>query len=740
MNMIVVVSILSSLVSIGGASYSAPEVLLLEADGDHAVVQLDLTGYTLEELSQYSRFSVDGYYWDMDAPVGAPQLPLIPVVIGVPAGMEASVSLVSADWASAGSGTPYPVQPVLMECDEPPFFFADLSSELQGVYPRNALNLFQPGKWAGLNTVVLQISPFKWDASTGEFQVASSITARVDFHGERGYQTSARPEIARMHASRVLNYSALNILVDSSPVNIDDDVYICVVPTENLESITPLLAMVNSLGHHVNIIEMEVGSTSYSIKNAISAVYQEGVTRFALIPARHAQLQSKNYGGFYGDFYYELMSPDNYPDIAVGRYSGNYSQLANQTAKAMSYVTYQGVSGQPSLPASVILAAHQEDYPGKYTANCEAVRTWDYDLADIVFETVYPPEGGTPEQVAAAIDNGVGIVNYRGHGSNTIWQWAGSWNAGDIYGLENTYFPPAFNVCCSNGSHNYTYNCLCESWIEAPGVGASGTLGASAPSATYSNNRMQRVLFWELFDEGNTCAGEMFSATQTDLIQTQGASGLNNSKMYHWFGDPSMDIPTSDANGAPFPLDFSVPSALNIGPNSLHITVTSGGSPVVGVVVTITDGIGNHSSYTETFYEQQITDSSGEVWLDFTAVEGKDLYYGARLHNYASVTGTIDVVTEGIEGGDVFKAELFPVTPSPVSGVANISFTAPVNSSVKISVLDIAGRVVTTAYDRQVPGGSGSLALDASELNTGIYFVVMQTPESTLTRKMAVVR
>ncbi len=740
MGMVIILSILGSWVSPGGNCPSAPEVTVIEADENHAVIQIHLSGYNLEQFSRYSRLNVAGHGWDMDAPVGSPELPMISVVVGFPEGTTPSVSLLDEDWASAGIGTPYPVQPLRTDDAVEPFFFVDLSTNLQGVYPQNTVNLFQQGSWAGVNTVVLQMNPFTWNASTGEFRVASSLTARIDFQGNRGYQVSVRPEIASMHRSRIVNYDALNIMVDSSPVSMDDDVYICVVPPENLESVTPFLAMVNSLGHHVNIIEMECGTTSYAIKGAISGVYQEGITRFALIPARYQQLESKNYGSFVGDYYYECLDSDNLPDIAVGRFPGNYTQLENQTAKAMSYTTYAGETGQPSLPASAVLAAHQEEYPGKYTANSEAVRTWDYDLADIVFETVYPPEGGTPDDVSAAINNGVGIVNYRGHGSITTWQWTGSWNAGAIYDLTNTYFPIVFNIACNNGTHDLSYNCLSESWMDALDKGASGNIGASAPSLTAVNNRMQRVLFWEIFDEGNTCAGEMFAASQADIIQTQGAGGVNNSRMYHWFGDPSMDIPNSDVSGAPFAMNFDVPTALNIGPNTLYTTITSGGSPVEGVVVTITDGIGNHSSCTESFYEQQITNSSGEVWLNFTALEDKDLYYGARLHNYASVTGTIDVVTTGIEGGETFNPELFPVTPSPVSGMANISFIAPVNGYVNISVLDIAGRVVDTVQDGQISSGAGSITLDASELNPGIYFVIMQTEDAAFTRKMAVVR
>jgi len=740
MLLVIVLSILGSWVSLGGGQNDAPGIVVVEADENHAVIRLDISGYTVQQISEYSRLSVADCNWDMNAPTGTPELPAIPVVIGIPAGMEPFVSAVSGNWISAGSGTPYPVQPLRVDCESEPFYFVDLFSDLSGVFPQNTVNLLQQGNWAGVNTVVLQFNPFTWNSETGEFQVASTITATVDFRGARAYQTSVRPEVANMHRSRIVNYESLGIPVDASPVTINDNVYICVVPSENLDSVTPLLTMVNSLGHHVKIIVMETGSSSYQIKAAITAAYQEGTTRFALIPARYQQLESKNYGEFVGDFYYELITSDNLPDIAVGRYPGDFSQLENQTAKTMSYITYQGETGQPSLPVSVILAAHQEEYPGKYTANSNAVRDYDYALADLVFETCYPPEGGTAEQVEAAINNGVGIVNYRGHGSNTIWQWSPGWSAGNIYGLENTFFPPVFNICCSNGRHDLSYNCLSESWMDGPGVGASGNIGASAPSFTIVNDRMQKVLFWQIFDEGNTCAGEVFSASQTDIVQTQGAGGLTNSRMYHWFGDPSMDIPNSDLPGTPFPIDVDVPAMLNPGQNTLHLTVTSGGAPVEGAVVTVTDGIGNHSAFPESFYQQQITGNSGEVWLDFTVLEGKDLFYGVRMHNYASVTGTINVTAQGIQGGNAPSAELFPVSPGPVNGMAEISYSVPTNCHLSIQIADIAGRILSTLVDGDVTAGNGALTLNSLEMAPGIYFVILQAGDTSITRRIAVVR
>ncbi len=727
-------------VSLGGSFREAPAVEVMEADLNHVTVHLQLPGYATCSEMGYTRLDLPEYGWNLDTPAGEPELPFVPVVIGLPAGMEASVSHVEAVWTDAGTGTIYPVQQLRYDNEAEPFTFTELSGDLQGSYPAGILSLGEQGTWAGVNTVVLQFNPFSWNSDNGELQVASSITARIDFTGNQEFQPSLRPRVASMHQSRILNYESLSIPVDASPVSIDDVVYVVVVPPDNLETITPLIAMVNSIGHHVHIIEMEEGSTSFQIKSAINGVYQPGITRFALIAARHQQLESKDYSSFYGDFYYECLDSDNLPDIAVGRYPGNFTQLENQTAKTMSYITWSGTPGEPSLPAKVILAAHEQDYPGGYTANSNAVKDWTYTLADPVFETCYPPEGGTEEQVQNAIDAGVGIVNYRGHGSNTTWQWSPGWNAGSIYGLANTHFPPVFNVCCSNGNHSEIYNCLSESWMDGPGVGASGNIGASAPSLTTVNNRMQRVLFWEIFDNGNTCAGEMFAASQTDIIQTQGAGGTNNSRMYHWFGDPSMDIPNSDEPGVPFAMEIDAPEALNTGENNLVLTVTSGGAPVEAAVVTVTDGIGNHPDHPETFYVQDITDASGQVTLSFTAMEGKDLYYGVRLHNYASVTGTISITTEGIEGGEPQLTRLLSVTPSPASVSAAVSFQAPAGTPVKLKIVDLTGRTVAVIHDRPAPGGVHSVEVDTGDMLPGIYFAVLQSEGYTAAEKMTVVR
>jgi len=70
------------------------------------------------------------------------------------------------------------------------------------------------------------------------------------------------------------------------------------------------------------------------------------------------------------------------------------------------------------------------------------------------------------------------------------------------------------------------------------------------------------------------------------------------------------------------------------------------------------------------------------------------------------------------------------VTPNPVLGRARIGFDLPVPTRVRLEVLDIAGRVVSTLADGPVPAGRHSREwsgrdTEGKSLSPGVYFVRM---------------
>jgi hypothetical protein len=79
--------------------------------------------------------------------------------------------------------------------------------------------------------------------------------------------------------------------------------------------------------------------------------------------------------------------------------------------------------------------------------------------------------------------------------------------------------------------------------------------------------------------------------------------------------------------------------------------------------------------------------------------------------------------------------------PNPVTGVATIDFSVDSDETVSIAVYDVAGRRVALLLDRaRRTAGAGAVDFDANGLPSGVYFVKMQTPTRSVSRKITVVK
>jgi hypothetical protein len=87
---------------------------------------------------------------------------------------------------------------------------------------------------------------------------------------------------------------------------------------------------------------------------------------------------------------------------------------------------------------------------------------------------------------------------------------------------------------------------------------------------------------------------------------------------------------------------------------------------------------------------------------------------------------------------------LAPISPNPSSRGARIAFVVPRASYVRLTVVDVQGRLVAVLADGVRPVGRHSIAWDGEgrqgRLGSGIYFVRLETPERSLVRRMVLLR
>lgn len=86
---------------------------------------------------------------------------------------------------------------------------------------------------------------------------------------------------------------------------------------------------------------------------------------------------------------------------------------------------------------------------------------------------------------------------------------------------------------------------------------------------------------------------------------------------------------------------------------------------------------------------------------------------------------TLNWTELGIEPGEHSPGgfELFPVSPNPARGGAEIRFAVPEELHVSLNVFDISGRLVSIPIDAVLPEGEHSVSVEG--LSTGIYFYRM---------------
>lgn len=78
--------------------------------------------------------------------------------------------------------------------------------------------------------------------------------------------------------------------------------------------------------------------------------------------------------------------------------------------------------------------------------------------------------------------------------------------------------------------------------------------------------------------------------------------------------------------------------------------------------------------------------------------------------------------------------------PNPFNPTTNITFSINSSSHVAIKVYNIMGQLIESLVDKDVQKGSYKLQFNGSSLASGIYFVVLQTPNALLTRKIVLLK
>lgn len=78
------------------------------------------------------------------------------------------------------------------------------------------------------------------------------------------------------------------------------------------------------------------------------------------------------------------------------------------------------------------------------------------------------------------------------------------------------------------------------------------------------------------------------------------------------------------------------------------------------------------------------------------------------------------------------------VFPNPLTDYAILSYTLDEDSYIQVMVFDLNGRLIQTIADGERTRGPHQELWEARGVSTGVYFVSINTPEGTSTKKVVV--
>ncbi|TKJ41670.1 hypothetical protein CEE37_03635 [candidate division LCP-89 bacterium B3_LCP] len=636
-------------IAMDAAAPAAPEVKLVSHTSSATVLDVTLAGFYSDEIAEGNEIYQMLSFGDNAAlrEVGKPQLPVITELIGIPDRSDLRVSMEVLDAVTLTGYNIWPAQEMELDGEDTPPFFIDAQFYTQnGSYPdRNAL-VSEPQIWRDVRLTRLETRPVSYNPVTDELTVATKMRVKIEYFGQNATRqftrnrTPINVNFQKLYRAAVINFDHLGYPLDNGGTDNPGTKYLVVTTTPAIPYIQDLVDFRHAQGYETEVRVIEPGfSTAEEIKAYVTELYNlYGLEHILIVGDAYysgGQVDVPMYYWVdsYSDSWYTMMDgPGDYlADLSCGRivYDGP-TDLTHQIDKTMAYLTAPEVS---NWAEHTLLVAHSEQYPLKYTQCKEEIRTYPYSIQVPIFGTAYGGAGASNQDVIDYLNTySSGILNYRGHGSQTGWaSWgtSGSFTATHVYQLTNydRYFVH-YDVCCDNMDFpGYNGDCLAEAFMKAPAA-AIAINGAIIPSYTIPNHDYDKEFYKAIYDLGINQIGYASNFANITVYNLHGAIGESNIRTYLWLGDACVDAWTNTMQT----LTVTHPSVMLIGTSTLDVNVGFEGALVC--------------AQNSEVYAAGYTDNTGSITLEFNPAPAQpgDLTITVSAHNYLTYQQVIQII------------------------------------------------------------------------------------------------
>jgi PKD repeat protein len=601
---------------------------------------------------------------------------------------------------------------------EPDFEINREVYETDADFPEKVVEVLERETFMGVPVAVIQVRPMQINPVTKKLKAYSRIKFKVTFSGgERSFDRFAAnsKHANQMVRNVVLNRGAIPTGVDTDENfqqtrNGRKD-YIIIVHSDYLAAAEDLANLERQLGYTVEIVSQS-SWTTIQVKEALQTRYDSWSPKplYFLLFGDCEDVPAEYIGGTFTDLYYAEMDGNDYkPEMAYGRISPSSPSDAQVIVdKIINYVKNSPTNPEFYSNALACSSFRDSDLDG-YEDGCE-IYISEYMIEHIMGQgldvnrvyyaesNVYPqyynnicapPNTPIPEELKKPgfpwdgdyndiidyIDAGRFLVWYLGHGDVTLWSDP-YFTTTHINQLDNgPLLPLVWSISNLTGYFCGATECFAERFIRKNN---GGCVGIIAPTdVIYTNYAYGFVLgllyaIWPEEPEIDTpfssggagnlipahdpiyTMGDLLNFGKTAMEYLYGTSQATW-EVFHYFGDPAMQIRTSEPTDA----TATHPSSLYFGGTSLDITGSNCGGGLATLV------------YEDTLVGKTTLAGDGTGTITFPGLSGSEsqAILTVSRHNYKPYVANIDVICGPAPTAD-FVGE-------PTSGIAplTVNFT-----------------------------------------------------------------
>jgi len=569
---------------------------VISSSDSETIVRFSLQGYSLTpvETSNGNAFNVSTMLGASILEMGAPNVQKLSISLKIPNEKHMTSRVQSSEFIEIENILIAPSKGNLSRSINP----ADIEYLWGDIYNSD---IFYPGKLTDLNTPYIlrdfrgqaaNVYPFQYNPVSKTLRIYTEIVISVvaDGPGEINVISDENLDTIDHDFARVYNNHFENFNSNDTRFDfVEEQGNMLVVSYGDfMDEMEPFINWKNRKGIPTEIINVaDIGGNSSSIESYVDTYYHDNGLTFLLLVGDVNQVPTPSVGGSGSDPSYGFIDGnDSYAEIFVGRFSANSpSELITQIERTLDY-EQNAQTNASWYHTTLSVGSNQGPGWGGLTDDVFLNTIIDPMLLDYTYTDhtgIYDPNQSIQGGIDA-INDGVSIINYTGHGWQQGWGNGSPLEVSHINNLNNTgKLPFVITVGCNVGEFNTTTNSFGESWLRATnngesigGIGHFGSTISQSWEPPMHGQYGMNLLLTENAEEGiSHTAGGMVTNGCMYMNDMQGSSGINETNYWTLFGDPSVHLRTDE----PTSLNASYSNSIVLGTSSLDISYT--GSEVI---------------------------------------------------------------------------------------------------------------------------------------------------------------